>query len=270
MMSVKGQAIHIEARERLFARLPGAQYMSRKVFTKLAFVLAAAVGSISAAPCVTQTLAYYESNFGELSPCTLGALSFYSFDFGKLSAAGTVTPNDIMITPDLATTSLFFSGATATTFNHVVLAGQREQYLLSYIIDPPPIVAGDDLSLDPPTGPIFVSRWSCANQPFDPSPSAGSIAGAPVSSYATAYKCLGDGSNPYFLQVSPTTVLSQSVTFATPASYVFSRMAIDLFPGEISGLDAIVARTSTVPEPGTFVPAAIALAGLVFYRKRRR
>jgi hypothetical protein len=64
-------------------------------------------------------------------------------------------------------------------------------------------------------------------------------------------------------------VLSQSVTFSTPASYVFSRMAIDLLPGEIAGLDAIVAQPSLVPELGTFVPVAMTLAGLVFYRRRR-
>jgi hypothetical protein len=242
--------------------------MSRNLFTKLAILLAAAASSVSAASCVTGTLQYYETNYGELTPCTVGVLSFYSFDFGTLSAAGAVTANDILITPDTATNSLLFSGALGSTFNHVVAAGQREQYLLSYVIDPPPIVAGDDLSLDPPTGPIFVSRWSCTNQPFDTTPSAGSIAGAAVSSYATGYKCL-NGSSPYFLQVSPTTVLSQSVTFSTPASYVFSRMAIDLLPGEIAGLDAIVAQPSLVPELGTFVPVAMTLAGLVFYRRRR-
>ena len=243
--------------------------MSNKLLIKLALLVVSAAGSVNAAPCIAQTLAYYEANFGELTPCTLGSLSYYSFDFAKLSAAGTVTPNDILITPDIPTSSLLFSGVSSTTFNHVVPVGQREQYLLSYVIDPPPIIAGDDLSLDPPTGPIFVSRWSCTNQPFDTTPSAGSIAGTDPSTYATAYKCLNDGKAPYFVQASPTTTLNDSVTFTLPASYVFARMAIDLMPGEVRGLDAIVAQSTTVPEPGTLVPAAVALAGLLYFRKRR-
>jgi hypothetical protein len=243
--------------------------MSWKLLTKLALLMAAVASSASAATCVTETLAYYEANYGALTPCTLGPLSYFSFDFAKLSTFGTVTANDILITPDPGTNSLLFSGTSASTFNHTVNVGEREQYLLAYVIDPPPIVAGDDLSLDPPSGPIFVSRWSCTNQPFDTTPSAASITGIPVSSYSTAYKCLNDGSNPYFLQVSPTTILSQSVTFDLPAYYVFSRMAIDLLPGEITGLDAIVAQANVVPEPGMFIPVAAGLAGLLFFRKRR-
>lgn len=237
----------------------------------LAFVAIAlgSAGSGLAAPCVQQTLGYYKATYGELNACSVGVLTYYSFDFAKLSAFGSVTENDIIVTPDAPTNTLLFSGATAGTFNHTINAGQAEQYLLSYVIDPPPIVAGDDLSLDPPTGPIYVSRWSCTNQPFSQTPGAGSIAGQGVGTYSTAYKCL-DGSNPYFLQVSPQTQLSASVAFTPAATFVFSRMAIDLLPGTVTGLDAVVSQTQTIPEPGTAIPAALALAGMAMYRLRRR
>jgi hypothetical protein len=48
-------------------------------------------------------------------------------------------------------------------------------------------------------------------------------------------------------------------------------MAIDLLPGEHTGLEGIVSVTpTTIPEPGTFIPAALALAGMAFHRLRRR
>ena len=226
-------------------------------------------GSLTAAPCVQQTLSYYKSTYGELNACSVGALTFYSFDFAKLSAFGSVTDSDIIVTPDSPTNTLLFSGANVSTFNHVINAGEAEQYLVSYVIDPPPIVAGDDLTLDPPTGPIYVSRWSCTNQPFSQAPGAASITGIGPANYANAYQCL-NGDNPYFLQVSPATVLSASVAFDPPATFVFARMAIDLLPGTVSGLDAIVSETNTIPEPGTVVPAALALAGMAFFHFRRR
>ncbi len=232
----------------------------------LLFALGAA-SQLAAAPCITQSLDYYKNNYGELTPCSSGDLTYYGFDFAKLSAPGSITALDIIVTPDPGNNTLVFSGANASTFNHFIAAGQREQYLLSYIIDPPPIVAGDDLSLDPPSGPIYVSRWSCAGTPFNQSPSAGSIAGMDPSSYSSAYTCL-DSSTPYFIQVSPETQLSASVDFNPAVTFVFARMAIDLLPGNVTGLDAIVSQTSIVPEPGTAVLAAITLAGLAFFRRR--
>ena len=234
------------------------------------FVLATSANVFSA-PCIPETLSYYKTNYGELNACTSGVLNFFSFDFSKLSAFGSVTANDIYITPDPSQDTLLFNGVNISTFNHVVLPGQAEQYLISYVIDPPPIVAGDDLTLDPPTGPIYVSRWSCTDQPFSQFPTPGSITGIGPTSYANnSFECL-NGANPYFLQVSPLTQLSASVTFAVPARYVFTRMAIDLLPGEVTGLEGIVSQSqTTVPEPGTFIPAALALAGMAFHRLRRR
>ena len=234
------------------------------------FVLATSANVFSAT-CIPETLSYYKTNYGELNACTSGNLNFFSFDFSKLSTYGAVTANDIFITPDPSQNTLLFNGVSASTFNHTVLAGQAEQYLISYVIDPPPIVAGDDLTLDPPTGPIYVSRWSCTDQPFSQFPTPSSIAGVAPTSYATnSFECL-NAANPYFIQVSPLTQLSASVTFAVPARYVFTRMAIDLLPGQVTGLEGIVSQSqTTVPEPGTFVPAALALAGMAFHRLRRR
>ncbi len=234
------------------------------------FVLASAANAF-AAPCVPETLSYYKANYGELNACTSGVLNFFSFDFSKLSSFGSVTANDIYVTPDPSQNTLLFNGVLPSTFNHSVLPGQAEQYLVSYVIDPPPIVAGDDLSLDPPTGPIYVSRWSCTDQPFSQFPVPNSIGGVGPTNYTSnSFECI-DGSNPYFLQVSPLTQLSASVTFIEPARYVFTRMAIDLLPGEVAGLEGIVAQSqTTVPEPGTFIPAALALAGMAFHRLRRR
>lgn len=245
--------------------------MNHTKFTLFSLVVLASATSAFAAPCIPETLSYYQTTYGELNACSSGVLNYFSFDFAKLSSFGAVTPNDIYITPDPANSTLLFNGIQYSTFNHTVLAGQAEQYLISYVIDPPPIVAGDDLTLDPPTGPIYVSRWSCTEQPFSQAPSPSSITGVGPTNYtAGSFQCI-DGSTPYFLQVSPLTQLSASLTFAVPARYVFTRMAIDLLPGEHTGLEGIVSVTpTTIPEPGTFIPAALALAGMAFHRLRRR
>ena len=244
--------------------------MNHTKFTLFSLFVLASAANAFAAPCIPETLSYYKANYGELNACSSGVLNYFSFDFSKLSSFGAVTADDIYITPDPANDTLLFNGIQSSTFNHVVLPGQAEQYLLSYVIDPPPIVAGDDLTLDPPTGPIYVSRWSCTEQPFSQAPTPGSIAGVGPTNYTNnTFLCI-DGSTPYYLQVSPLTQLSASVTFDVPARYVFTRMAIDLLPGNHAGLEGIVSQSNTVPEPGTIVPAALALAGMAFYRMRRR
>jgi len=127
------------------------------------FVLASATNAF-AAPCIPETLSYYQTNYGELNACSSGVLNYFSFDFAKLSSFGAVTPSDIYITPDPANNTLLFNGIQMSTFNHAVLPGQAEQYLISYVIDPPPIVAGDDLPPAPSTSPAGPA-------PNSPSPS---------------------------------------------------------------------------------------------------
>ena len=73
------------------------------------FVLASAANAV-AAPCIPETLSYYKTNYGELNACTSGVLNFFSFDFSKLSSFGSVTANDIYVTPDPSQNTLLFNG----------------------------------------------------------------------------------------------------------------------------------------------------------------
>lgn len=221
-------------------------------------------------------MSFYEDEFGDGAACKSGGLNFFSFFFTQLPVngqkLGTITEADIMVRPSIFGIGLDFYGTTPTVFNREIT--NPERYYISYVVDPPPIVAGDEMRLDPPTGPITVSRWTCPDtNGFNNATNVSNTLNLlNTSSYGdTTFQCL-DGSNPYFLQVdtSSAAALEDSVTFDQLAVSVVVRMVIDLRPGTIKGLDGIVALNHVVPEPGAFLPLAAGVLGIGFYVRRRR
>lgn len=220
----------------------------------------------------------------------MGPLNFYGFGFMQLPVNGSPTPlvaggplpgyltaSDIIVRPSQFGIGLDFIGATPEVFNREILIPER--YYITYTVDPPPIVAGDELRLDPPIGPVTVSRWTCPDtEGFDNAISVkNAVNGLEPSQFsATTFQCLDDSKpTPYFLQAdgldSTAPGLEASLTFNELARSVVVRMIIDLRPGNITGLDGIVSLSPVVvPEPAAFVPLAAGVAGLAFYVRRRR
>ncbi len=246
--------------------------MNLRSLLALTFFLAASSTVALAGPCATNTLAFYRDTHFDGNACSNGNLFFFNFVFAQISGPANVNANSIVVSPSTAGIGLDFSGTTESIFNRVVT--EREQYYISYTVDPPPVVAGDDLYLDPPTGPIVVSRWTCPDDVFNQSVGFMSLSGLATASYSTTFQCLnrGEGSAPFFIQATSGSedALRDSVTYPNLASSVTVRMVIDLFPGVHTGLEAIQATQQVVPEPAAFLPLAAGVAGLVAFVRRRR
>lgn len=237
-------------------------------------------------PCPQASLSVYQG-FIEGNACSMGPLNFYGFGFMQLPVnsspapvngllPGYLTASDILVRPSQFGIGLDFVGLNPQVFNRDILIPER--YYITYTVDPPPIVAGDEMRLDPPIGPITVTRWTCADTGgFNNSVSVKNTLNNlnPLQYSATTFSCLDDSKpTPYFIQAdgldNTPPELEDSVTYARLAKHVVVRMVIDLRPGNIKGLDGIVALTNVVPEPGAFVPLAAGIVGLGLYARRRR
>ena len=259
------------------------------IFKFYFLLLAAGIGVVFAVPCPDASLTFYRlpSEFGgggdyqDGSACSVGQLNYWNFRFGRISDAGPITSSDIMIKPNPQNNGLmFYPTPSNDLFNGRVIT-TREQYYITYTFDPPPIIAGDELFLDPPDSIITVSKWGCADTTFNQNTTLASLKGEALTSYEMKFKCLND-TNPYFLQVNPQN-LTDTVSLSQLASFVNVRIVIDLIPnctviadvrtcGFITGLDAIGGQTSVVPEPGFVLPLAAGTVGLfgVLLRRRRK
>lgn len=228
---------------------------------------------------LTPLSAYY--GYFDGNACTAGPLNFYNFGFMPLAVGanplGQITANDILVRPSAFGVGLDFVGARADVFNRSI--AYPERYYLTYSVDPPPIVAGDELRLDPPIGPITVSRWTCADQNgfFNGSTVASLVAGKePLQFTASTFECNSVAKpTPYFIQADgiPETLpkVDASVTFDNLAAFVVVRMIIDLRPGDpIREFGGLVSLSNVVPEPGAFLPLAAGVFGLAVYVRRRR
>ena len=222
-----------------------------------ALALLLSVSSVVAAPvaCPTATLASYNAFQYPFSYCTQGPLLFGDFEFMETTNTGLIKATDIMVTPDGADGFNFFT----PLFNSTDTTRPYQRYLIYYKVDPSPIDAGDSLTLDPPTGGIQVTKYTCVDNdlyignPSDPS----------------TYKCAVGNLNPYVIQVNtlnPPGSLTASVTYPYPATIVPTLLVIEI-EGAVQGLEGILSDTIVVPEPGTY---ALFAAGLLAVALRRR
>ncbi len=217
-------------------------------------VLFSIVSPVEAAPvaCPTNDLAYYQATFNILNPCTQGELIFQAFAFQKTTAAGSITAADISVTPNGVDGFNFFTPLFNGFFPVL------ERYAIAYIVDPAPILAGDELTLDPPQGGITVTKYSCADN---------LLVFGDINNPAT-YVCSVGNTTPYSLTVTPDN-LSDSLLYPTPATFVSVLMIIEL-EGTVTGLEGILSDNILTPEPATFYMLAGALlAGLAAARRKR-
>ncbi|HEX3682819.1 MAG TPA: hypothetical protein VHU83_09770 [Bryobacteraceae bacterium] len=207
-------------------------------------------------PCVTGTLAGYIA-LGSTG-CTVGpALIFNNFSFAVLSSSGgavALTPPAIAVDPQIGPGAEYGLNYASSGFS--VSAGQSIQYLLSYTIDPPPIIRGFKLNLftDPPVFPGFaeISSTECLGAAF----SGSSCSGVPLVQ-----------------DVFSNGVVSslQSVQAFSPVGILGDRTTITLNAASGGSSSFTSFTESTIsPEPRSALLLAAALAALLIGAGLRR
>ncbi len=240
-------------------------------------------GSISDLPaCGQDTLTNYQSNYSPTlgGACNIGNLTYSKFFFTELkvtpssSLTGSITADDLIIVPVQSTNSFNILPSDLSFFNRVITVPER--YLITYNVDPPPIIAGDRLDLDPPVGSIYGTKWGCIDSDFTPSipiSTALQNAGGPSGYSDSTFSCGPSATKPYILKTNGTSstfeFVSASIVFDEPAAVLNIRLVLDFLPGTISGFEGIQQPVATtIPEPSTFALAGLVLAGVALKRFR--
>lgn len=223
----------------------------------LFLMVAGSVQQANAAPvCQTASLADY-MRLNSTGGCTYNDLTFFRFAFSPApvatGGASLATAADIQIAPlssELGTGFSFASSFFAISNSEVP---QSVTYNIAYSVDPPPIIVGEDLFLDPPYGDVRVTERLCLNDVL-----ANSCAfGVPLEQGVTP--------------ISP--VSSVQFPYAVPFVDVLTTITLNSTPGNPAGFDALQSGTLTnvAPEPGSFLlgAAGIVCGGVLQYVRRR-
>lgn len=235
--------------------------------------------------CGRDTLKNYAANYGtpDGGACTIGQLTYSQFFFRELKVTSTsaltynILAEDLILDPVTLSNSFNIAPVNSSKFNRTVTISER--YLITYNIDPPPIIAGDELSLDPPVGTVYATKWGCTDSNFSPQSSTTETilqsVGGRAGYTAGTFKCGSSPQvNPYILKTdgdpstSPTTIAS--IVFPQSAAIVNVRLVLDFEPGTITGFDAIQAPVSTtIPEPTSNLLIAAGLIGFGLLSRSR-
>jgi hypothetical protein len=212
-------------------------------------------------PCVAGSLLSYQSSSG----CVLGGgaggvLIFSGFTFSVTNSDPGGNPvldaSQIELTPDPIGIGggFIFSGFQ----NAPVVAGQNVTYNIDYffLIDPGPVLTGDDLEMDPPFGNVVITQSICADSFF----------ASPTDCESNGVQGVSD-SAPQTLSVddtNPPASFSAHLNLNPPVlNFANVETAFVLTGGTTgAGFDALTSTSTVVstPEPET---ALLGLMGLI-------
>jgi hypothetical protein len=214
-----------------------------------------------ASPCATATISTYDS---ESFTCTIDGYTLEDFTFGEFETGGATLLSDsqIILTPTTSPGGMLFTFSPASEPNFEDGAGQTEEYVFQYELDPVlPKVTGTSIDTGP-NDPVTLTGQFCGNGtvlPISPLP----YAGQPTY-------CTGSGAvYPVLLQVTGDSQTA-SQTFSTAVTDLDTQLILDLDgPASVPFFQSgVVVPSSPTPEPSTalwLVPGMLALGWL---RKR--
>jgi len=234
--------------------------------------------------CTSGSLQSYVDNFGigAGGACTIGTLTYSKFFFKELkvttasSLTNNITASSLNIDPVSALNSFNILPVSLSSFNRTIINSER--YFISYNVDPPPIIAGDELFLDPPFGSIYGTKWGCTDSDFSPSNPVEKVlqdvGGRPGYSASTFSCGVNPVKAPYILKTDGTSPTFDNViariTFPEPVAILNIRLVLDFEPGTITGFDGIqVPVSTTIPEPASGLLIAAGLAAVAVSSRKK-
>jgi hypothetical protein len=238
-------------------------------------------GLASAGACTPGVLTSYLNNFGggPGTSCTLANLDYFNFYF-QSAGTGQVSPDspgNITVTPGTpGATDLRFSGFQSLSAGQGTLTD-----FIGFNIDPAPVLTGDSISLDPPSGNVFVDLFTCLpDTPFFVGQSGNP---GDTSLYCGTTSTFGGGSHIAINLANPSASIInnnsplQTSTFLFPGTtgQVGILLRLTLTTTSVGGasLDAIGnqpiqdGQGAGAPEPGTWMLLGTGLLTLVLFRR---
>src|SRR5580704_1528097 len=90
--------------------------------------------------------------------CNIGDIEYYGVQFASMTTEGATTPaTSDQIGVGFTTSGFFLTGIPEVDQGTVT-------YLIGFNIDPAPVLTGDSISLDPPSGEVSLTAYYCSNQ----------------------------------------------------------------------------------------------------------
>jgi hypothetical protein len=225
-------------------------------------VLTSAAVALAAPVCMPGTLANYVAL---TNGCTIGpppTFTFSNFSFSLVSSSGSptiLTANDIDVTPMNSVPSELTLQFSSSGFN--VGNGQTVEYVISYLVDPPPpeiIHFRSSLNIDPPPpiGLALVSTELCDNAEF-----VGTVCPSGLTDTLTVF------------QSGATSVLSDTADFSGVVAELGVINTITLngggAPSDPAGFSSFTNTVITsVPEPANAFVGACGIGLIVFLARR--
>lgn len=222
----------------------------------------AGASTLSGPACTPDSFTNYMSLGG--GGCNAGALQLFNFDLYTIDASGTlhaasstlldgvgVLPVWNSTTGSLQLTVGAFGLYTGFT-PYSVDASHTGGFQIRFTVDPPPILAGEGMAIDPPFGTVNGTQLYCSDELFV------STSGLCASGASPGLAAFSIGSPVY-------------VGFGSPLFELDTRTSIIMNPGltTASGFDGVVYGFDTTlgtPEPGTLLLLGAGLLALLIRR----
>lgn len=220
---------------------------------------AAMASTLTGPKCAAGSFTSYERL---ASGCTSGVIQLLNFSLYFVDPRGGLTLAPTSFTDTITVDPVFQGGIMRMVVGgfqaYPVGPTQTMAYMINFESDPPPVMGGESVEIDPPTGHITGGEDYCGHSFL---PDGGIVEG-----------CTQQGSL-NFDEVTPA-----SVTFSPPLYDLTTQTTVRLNPaalgtalaalGVASSFDGVVYTIFTTPEPSTWLLAVSAL-GLATARRKR-